>query len=87
MSKFLEKWFLDKYYFLIRRIPGLSMSLTDFWDTPSQHVNQIYRNEMEVLKKEKEEYDKMNKKHGTTRPDHKDDSEVMVDLYEELYEE
>lgn len=83
----MEEWYLDKYYLLVRRIPGLSLSIDDYWKTPTSTINQLYNNEMEVIQKEEEEQRKLDKGHNTKRSDHKEDSQSAIEFDESLYQE
>lgn len=84
-SEILTEWFLDKYYLLVRRISGLSMSIDDYWNTPTVYINQLYNNEMEVIREEQKQNKELETGHKTRRSDHKDDSESALDFEESLY--
>lgn len=78
----MEEWYINKYYLLVRRIPGLSMSLDEFFNTPTIHINQLYNNEIKLIEEEERQRKEAEKGHKIRRPDHKDDSQELVDFFE-----
>ena len=74
---------LEEYFLLIRRISGISLSPSDYWELDTFTTQKLVSMEMEIIKKEQEEYDKINNKHTyNERPDENDDE--MNDLMDEM---
>lgn len=53
---------LEDYFLLVRRIHGLSLSPSDFWELDTFTTQKLLSMELEIIQKEQEEYDKMNNK-------------------------
>ena len=47
---------LEDYFLLVRRIPGLNLSVNDFWEMDSWTFAKLLSMELEVIKAEKEAY-------------------------------
>ena len=62
---------------MAHRIKGLGWSLTDFWQCDTWTTSKLYCMELELIAEEDKKL-----KEGT---DEAEDSEEMVDLYEEMY--
>lgn len=73
----IESFFIEIYSLLAHRIKGLGWSLKDFWECDTWTTSKLYCMELELIKEEDKKL-----KEGT---DEADDSEEMVDLYEEMY--
>ena len=81
----LEEVMLEEYFLLVRRIPGLSMSVEDYWNLDTWTTAKLLDMERQIIDDEiknspdyKEQYEE--------RPD--GNSEEMNDLMDELsYEE
>lgn len=54
-SEILEKMFLDEYFIIVRRIPGISLSIKEFWETDSKQINYILDKELEIIEVEENE--------------------------------
>lgn len=59
MFEMLEENLLDEYFLLVRRIPGLSMSIDDFMNTPSRIISYLLDKEYEIIAYEEKEREKM----------------------------
>lgn len=64
---------LEEYFLLVRRISGLSMSVEDYWELDTWTTSKLLRMEEAIIKEEKEEFNKNNKKH-----DYVEQPEVIV---------
>lgn len=74
---------LEEYFLLIRRISGISLSPNDYWELDTFTTQKLLDMELDIMKKEQEEYDKMNNKHTyNERPD--ENSDDMNDLMDEM---
>lgn len=51
----LEETLLDEFYILVKRIPGLSMSIEEFMNTPSRQISYLLDREYEIIEHEQEE--------------------------------
>ena len=58
----VEEAMLEDYFLLVRRISGLSLSPSEFWELDTFTTQKLLNMEMEILEREQEEYDKLNKK-------------------------
>lgn len=47
---------LEDYFLLVRRIPGLSLSITDFWEMDSWTFAKLLELEHKVMKAEEDAY-------------------------------
>lgn len=79
----LEEVMLDNYFLLVRRIPGINLSVDAFWDLDTYTTGQLLEREKEIMKKEEDEY---NKQKGKTTP-RDSNSEEMEEVMEDLQEE
>ena len=59
MSEVLEENLLDEYYILVKRIPGLAMSIEDFMNTPSRQISYLLDKEYELLEYENMERERV----------------------------
>ena len=57
-SDTLEEILLDKYFLLVKRVEGIGLSLNDFWEMDTKQFNQLYNNELEIIKAEQKEMEK-----------------------------
>ena len=73
----IESFFLDIYFLLAHRIKGLGWSLTDFWQCDTWTTSKLYCMELNLIDEEEKELNK--------GKDESEDSDEMVDLYEEMY--
>ena len=76
---------LEEYFLLIRRISGISLSPSEYWELDTFTTQKLLSMELDIMKKEQEEYDKMNDKHTYTE-EHDGDSEEMKDLMDVMSE-
>ena len=89
----IEENLLDEYYFLVKRIKGMSLSLNDFFEADSFYISYIFRKELELVKEEEKEYKKMEMQSnntnssGSTIPLKQEDSPNAVMMYEAYFEE
>lgn len=73
----IESFFLDIYFLLAHRIKGLGWSLGDFWQCDTWTTSKLYCMELNLIDEEEKELNK--------GKDESEDSDEMVDLYEEMY--
>lgn len=59
MYELLEENLLDEYFLLVRRIPGISLSIDEFMNTPCRIINYLLDKEYEIIRYEEEERYKM----------------------------
>lgn len=92
-SELIEKQFIDEYFLLTRRVKGMGLTLTDFWNMDYLIFAQLLNNELEIIKAEQKEAEKQrleskstSKTGKMTTPKFKD-NEDYVDIYESLIEE
>ncbi len=76
---------LDNYFLLVRRIPGISLSPSAYWELDTYTTGHLLDLELEVMKKEEEEYNKS--KGNKTHKPRDTSSPEMIDLAEEIQEE
>lgn len=55
----LEENLLDEFFILVRRIPGLSMSIDEFMNTSSFQINYLLHKEYEIIEYEEREKEKI----------------------------
>lgn len=90
-SEILEKMFLDEYFLLVRRIPGISLSLNEFWETDSKQINYLLDKELAIIEDEQKQYEKYRLESETTSrtgvkvPNKYDDDEGMTDALESYF--
>lgn len=77
---------LEDYFLLVRRISGLSLSPNEFWELDTFTTQKLLDMEMDILKKEQEEYDKLNKK-NTYVEQPEGNSEEMNNIVEMMSED
>lgn len=77
MTWAIESFFIEIYSVLAHRIKGLGWSLKEFWECDTWTTSKLYCMELELINEEDKKL-----KEGT---DEANDSEEMVDLYEEMY--
>lgn len=68
---------LDIYFLLAHRIKGLGWSLSEFWACDTWTTSKLYCMELNIIDEENKELNK--------GKDESEDSDEMVDLYEEMY--
>lgn len=77
---------LEDYFLLVRRISGLSLSPSEFWELDTFTTQKLLNMEMEILEREQEEYDKINKKNNyVEQPE--GNSEEMNNIVEMMSED
>ena len=58
----VEEAMLEDYFLLVRRISGLSLSPSEFWELDTFTTQKLLSMELEIIEREQEEYDKLNNK-------------------------
>lgn len=92
-SELIEKQFIDEYFLLTRRVKGMGLTLTDFWNMDYLIFAQLLNNELEIIKAEQKEAEKQRLESKSTSRTGKmttpkfEDNEDYVDIYESLIEE
>lgn len=92
-SELIEKQFIDEYFLLTRRVKGMGLTLTDFWNMDYTVFGQLLRNELDIIKAEQKEAEKQRleskstSKTGRMTTPRFEDSEDYVDIYNELLED
>ena len=72
---------LEEYFLLVRRIPGISLSIKEYWEMDTWTTAKLLHMEREILKEEQKEYDKQNNKY-IERPDgNSEEMNALVDEY------
>ena len=68
---------------MVRRIPGISLSVSDYWNLDTFTTQKLLSLEMEIMEREQEQMDKLDKKnHYVEQPD--GNSEEMNDLMDSM---
>lgn len=75
---------LEDYFLLVRRIPGISLSPSDFWELDTFTTQKLVSLELEIMKKEEEAMNK-SKSDYVERPD--GNAEEMNSLMDEMSED
>lgn len=74
---------LEDYFLLVRRIPGMSLSVDDYWDLDTFTTQKLLKLELEIMEKEQEQMDKLDKKNNyVEQPE--GNSEEMNDLMDSM---
>lgn len=77
---------LEDYFLLVRRIPGLSLSPKEFWELDTFTTQKLLSMELDIIKKEQEEFDKVNgKKEYVEQPE--GNAEEMNSIVEMMSED
>ena len=76
----IEELMIEEYFLLVRRIPGIALSIEDYWELDTWTTSKLLTLEREIIKQEEEAYS--DKKEYTERPD--GNSEEMNDLVDEM---
>lgn len=58
----VEEAMLEDYFLLVKRVQGLSLSPFEFWELDTFTTQKLLDMEYEILKREQEEFDKVNNK-------------------------
>ena len=58
----IEEAMLEDYFLLIRRISGISLSPSEFWELDTYTTQKLLSLELEIIEQEQKEYDKLNNK-------------------------
>ena len=91
-SELIEKQFVDEYFLLTRRVKGMGLTLTDFWNMDYIIFAQLLNNELEIIKAEQKEAEKSRLESKSTSKTGKmttpkyEDNEDYKDIYESLIE-
>ena len=80
----IEELMIEDYFLLVRRIPGISLSIEDYWNLDTWTTAKLLNMEEQIIENEQREYDKQNNKY-IERPD--GNSEEMNDLVDEYTRE
>ena len=92
-SELIEKQFIDEYFLLTRRVKGMGLTLTDFWQMDYLTFAQLLNNELEIIRAEQKEAEKSRLESKSTSKTGKmtapkyEDSEEYTDIYNQLIEE
>jgi hypothetical protein len=70
---------LEEYFLLVRRIPGISLSVEEYWNLDTWTTAKLLGLERNIIEDENKEY---NKNQYKERPD--ENSEEMNDLVDEM---
>lgn len=76
----LEELMLEEYFLLVRRIPGISLSVEDYWNLDTWTTAKLLDMERKIMEQEAKEFG--DKKEYNERPD--ENSDEMNDLVSEL---
>ena len=76
---------LNDYFLLVRRIPGLSMSVEDFWELDTWTTQKLLDMELQIIEKEEEQMNEIEGKHKYSE-EHEGDSEDMKNIMEMMSE-
>ena len=77
----IEELMLEEYFLLVRRIPGISLSIDDYWNLDTWTTAKLLDMEKKIIEDEQKEYNKQNNVYQE-RPD--GNSEEMNDLVDEM---
>lgn len=80
----IEEAMLEDYFLLVRRIPGISLSPSDFWELDTFTTQKLVSLELEIMEKEEEAMNK-SKSDYVERPD--GNAEEMNSLMDEMSED
>lgn len=75
---------MEEYFLLVRRIPGISLSVEDYWKMDTWTTAKLLSLERQIIENEEREYNKQNNKYEE-RPE--GNSEEMNELVDEMTEE
>ena len=78
----IEEYQLEEYFLLVRRIPGISLSVKDYWELDTWTTAKLLDMEKRIMEEEAKEYS--DKKEYKERPD--DNSDEMNALVDEMTE-
>ena len=82
----IEDAMLDDYFLLVRRIPGISLSVSEYWELDTFTTQKLLGLEVEIMEKEEEQMKKaQGKKDYVEQPD--GNSEEMNNLMDNMSEE
>lgn len=70
---------LSEYFLLVRRIPGLSLSINDFWELDTWTTQKLLDMEMQIIEEEEKSYKETQGK-TVYSEEHEGDSEEMKDI-------
>jgi len=72
---------IEEYFLLVRRIPGISLSIEDYWNMDTWTTSKLLLMEKEIMKQEQENMPNT-KKQYVERPE--GNSEEMNDIVDEM---
>lgn len=75
---------LEEYFLLVRRIPGISLSVDEFWEMDTWTTSKLLDMEKRIMEEEAKAYNKDSKEY-VERPD--GNSDEMNDLMDEMMQE
>ena len=77
----IEESMLEDYFLLIRRIPGISLSPSEFWELDTFTTQKLLNMELDIIKAEEEQLEKAN---GTSKyvEQREENSEEMNSIVE-----
>ena len=81
ISWLVEEVQLEEYFLLVRRIPGISLSIKDYWEMDTWTTAKLLDMEKSIMDEEQKEFNKSNKKYEE-RPD--GNSDYVNDLVDEM---
>lgn len=77
---------LEDYFLLVRRIPGLSLSLNDYWEMDTFTTQKLLSMELEIIEREQEQLNESEgKKDYVEQPE--GNAEEMNDIVEMMSED
>lgn len=76
---------LSDYFILVRRIPGISLSVEEFWEMDTWTTQKLLDMELAIIEQEEKDYKEMQGKH-TYSEEHEGDSEEMKGIMEMMSE-
>ena len=83
LSWAIEEAMLEEYFLLVRRVPGISLSPSEYWELDTFTTRKLIELEMEIIEKE-QEYSNDKPKYTE---EHEDNAPEMTALLEELQED
>lgn len=82
-SMIMEDAMLDDYFLLVRRIPGISLSINEYWELDTFTTQKLLGLELEIMEKEEKQLkEAQGKKEYVEQPE--GNSEEMNDLMDDM---
>ena len=82
-SWLIEEIMLEEYFLLVRRIPGIALSIDEYWELDTWTTSKLLSLEKKIMEEEQKQFS--DKKTYVERPD--GNSEEINDLVDEMSEE